>query len=88
MSVDALFDPGPPTPGQAFLGGASVSLGIPTSDVDTVDFSLTLKDLQLPGAATPQSRTLDVASLDEIGTDVFEFIVGICLLYTSDAADE
>ena len=52
-------------------------------------------------AATPQSRTLDVASLDEIGTDVFEFIVGIvrqqiesldlndtCLLYTSDAADE
>jgi len=77
VSVDALFDPGPPTPGQAFLGGASVSLGIPTSDVDTVDFSLTLKDLQLPGAATPQSRTLDVDSLDEIGTDVFEFIVGI-----------
>ena len=77
VTVDAQFEPGPPTPGDAFLGGASVSLAIPTSPDDTVEFALTLRNLQLPGATTPTSRTLDIASLDELGPEVFEFVVGI-----------
>ena len=77
VTVDAQFDDGPPTPGVAFLGGASVSMGIPTSDEDTAEFSLTLHDLQVPGAQSPQSRTLDIASLKHVGSDVLDFIVGL-----------
>ncbi|WP_426560702.1 DUF6603 domain-containing protein [Angustibacter sp. McL0619] len=77
VEVDAQFDAGPPTPGDAFLGGASVSLAIPTTANDDAEFSLTLRDLQLPGATAPTTRTLDITSLDEIGPDVLEFVVGI-----------
>jgi hypothetical protein len=77
VSVDAQLAPGPPVPGVAFLGGASVSMQIPTSPSDTAEFELTLRDLQLPGAMTPSTQTLDIASLSAIGADVFEFVVGI-----------
>src|SRR5450631_1921567 len=77
VSADAQFEPGPPTPGEAFLGGAAVTLAIPTTSEDQAEFSLTLRDLQLPGATTPSSRTLDITALDELGPDVFEFVSGI-----------
>src|SRR5215210_1075193 len=77
VSVDAQLDPGPPTPRAAFLGGASVSMQIPTTTDDTAEFSVTLRDLQLPGAITPTTRTLDIESLAELGPEVFDFVVGI-----------
>lgn len=86
VSVDAQLDPGPPTPRAAFLGGASIGMQIPTCADDTADFTLTLRDLQLPGAATPSSRTLDIDSLAELGPDVFDFVVGI-LRQQIDALD-
>lgn len=77
VSVDATFEPGPPTPGEAFLSGAAVHLAIPTSATGTAGFSLTLKDLQLPGATHPTTQTLDVTALSELGPDVFAFVTGI-----------
>jgi hypothetical protein len=77
VSVDVTFEPGPPTPGEAFLGGAAVHLAIPTSATGTAGFSLTLKDLQLPGATHPTTQTLDVTALSELGPDVFAFVTGI-----------
>src|SRR6476620_788258 len=50
IGVEADFADTPPVPGAAYLGGASVHLAIPTTDTDTVGFSLSLVDLQLPGA--------------------------------------
>ncbi len=71
------FEGIPPTPGEAYLRGADVQLLIPTCAADTVGFSLSLLDLQLPGATTPQTRTLDVGSLTSLGADVLEFVVGM-----------
>ncbi|MEO6411897.1 MAG: DUF6603 domain-containing protein, partial [Pedococcus sp.] len=77
IGVEADFAAAPPVPGEAYLGGASVELAIPTTADDTVGFSLSLVDLQLPGATTPQSRTLDLDSLTTLGADILEFVVGM-----------
>ncbi|NYG07821.1 hypothetical protein BJ986_002308 [Phycicoccus badiiscoriae] len=77
IGVEADFAAAPPVPGEAYLGGATVQLAIPTTTSDTVGFSLSLVDLQLPGATTPQSRTLDLESLATVGADVLEFVVGM-----------
>ena len=77
IGVEASFADAPPVAGAAYLRGASVQLAIPTAPTDTVGFSLTLTDLQLPGAQTPQSRTLDLESLATVGADVLEFVVGL-----------
>ena len=77
IGVEADFAVAPPVPGEAYLGGATVQLVIPTTASDTVGFSLSLVDLQLPGATTPQSRTLDLDSLTTLGVDILEFVVGM-----------
>lgn len=77
IGVEADFADAPPVPGVAYLGGASVHLAIPTTTDDTVGFSLSLVDLQLPGATAPQSRTLDLDSLTTLGADILEFVVGM-----------
>ncbi|MEO7421051.1 MAG: DUF6603 domain-containing protein [Ornithinibacter sp.] len=77
IGVEADFATAPPVPGEAHLGGATVQLAIPTAASDTVGFSLSLVDLQLPGASAPQSRTLDLDSLTTLGPDVLEFVIGM-----------
>ena len=77
IEIDATFTAAPPVSGQAHLGGARVRLGIPTSSGDHLEFGLDLVDLQLPGATTPTTQTLDVDSLANIGTDIFEFMTGL-----------
>lgn len=77
IGIEADFTDTPPVAGAAYLRGASVQLAIPTAPIDTVGFSLTLTDLQLPGAQAPQSRTLDLESLATVGADVLEFVVGL-----------
>ena len=78
FGVEATFTDDPPVSGQAHLGGARARVGIPTLvPGDSVDFALTLLDLQLPGSTTPTSPTLSVDSPDELGAEVFEFIVGL-----------
>lgn len=77
LSVQATITDAPPIPGTAHLGGATVSLDIPTVDTDDVGFSLVLRDLQLPGATAPSSPTLTLDSLDEVGSDLLAFLVGL-----------
>ena len=77
VEVDATFTDSAPVPGESYLRGASVRIGIPTSAEDDLGFGLELVDLQIPGATTPSTQTLDVDSLATIGGDVFEFLVGL-----------
>ena len=77
VSVEATLTDAPPVPGTAYLRGATVSLDIPTAPSDDVGFTLVLQDLQLPGAAAPSSPTLSLDALDEVGSDLLEFLVGL-----------
>ena len=78
VGLDATFTTDPIVPGQAHLGGARATVGIPTLvPGDSVDFALTLRDLQLPGATAPTSPTLSIDAVEEVGADVFEFVVGL-----------
>jgi hypothetical protein len=77
IGVDATFTSAPPAPGAASLGGAAASLAIPTSSGDELDISITLRDLQLPGAAAPATFTLDASSLSQLGEDVFHLLIGL-----------
>ena len=77
VSVEATLTDAPPVPGTAYLRGATVSLDIPTAPSDDVGFTLVLQDLQLPGATAPSSPTLSLDALDEVGSDLLEFLVGL-----------
>ncbi len=76
VEVEATFTDAAPVAGEAFLRGMSVSVGIPTGP-EPVAFSLSLTDLQLPGATAPTTRTLTLDDLATVGTDLIEFIVGL-----------
>ena len=58
VSVDATLQADAPAAGQPSLGGVAVSLAIPTAPGDDLSIRLDLRDLQLPGAATPRTFTL------------------------------
>uniref|UniRef100_UPI0005911175 hypothetical protein n=1 Tax=Ilumatobacter nonamiensis TaxID=467093 RepID=UPI0005911175 len=75
-----------PTPGEAFLGGISVGLAIPTNPGDSFALDVELERLQLPGTTAPRDLALNVDSLADVGTDVLEFVVGI-LQAQADALD-
>lgn len=77
IEVDATFTDDPPTPGEGFLRGLRAGIEVPTDGVSDVGFTLTLRDLQIPGATAPSSPTLDLDSLDDLGEDVFTFAVGL-----------
>ncbi|WP_256841170.1 DUF6603 domain-containing protein [Ornithinimicrobium cryptoxanthini] len=77
IEVDATFTDDAPTPGEAFLRGLRAGIEVPTDGVSDVGFTLTLRDLQIPGATAPSSPTLDLDSLDDLGEDVFTFAVGL-----------
>ena len=77
IGLECTFTSSAPVSGEAYLRGADVQLLVPTCTNDTVGFQLSLLDLQLPGATTPQTRTLDVESLSALGGDVLEFVVGM-----------
>ncbi len=90
VEVEATFTDAAPVAGEAFLRGMSVSVGIPTGP-EPVAFSLSLIDLQLPGATAPTTRTLTLDDLATVGTDLIEFIVGlvraqVAALSTTDVA--
>lgn len=77
LSADVSIDDGPPVPGEAFVGGVAVSIGVPTSPTDNLHLSVTLRDLQLPGASAPQTFVLDADGLNDLGPEVFSLITGL-----------
>ena len=77
IGVDVTFTETRPAPGTPSLGGVALALGIPTSAGADLAVSLILRDLQLPGARAPRTFELDAESLEELGTDVFELLIGL-----------
>ncbi|HZC25839.1 MAG TPA: hypothetical protein VE287_02375, partial [Actinopolymorphaceae bacterium] len=77
IDVDATFTDSAPTPGEAALAGVSVGLGIPTAPGDPLSVEVQLRDLQLPGAAAPRTFTVDASTLDELGSDVLDLVLGL-----------
>ncbi|MGE3443366.1 MAG: DUF6603 domain-containing protein [Acidimicrobiia bacterium] len=77
ITADVTVSTAPPVPGEAHIGGIAATIGIPTSALDDLAFALTLRDVQLPGATAPRTFSLDATSLEELGTDVFDLIVGL-----------
>ncbi len=76
ISVDATLRADAAPPGTAALGGAALGVTIPTASPD-VAFSLTLRDLQLPGAAQPETITLDLAHPDQLGQELLDLLSGL-----------
>lgn len=77
ITVDATFTESAPPPGEAGLGGVSVGLGIPTASGDDFEIEFELQGLQLPGAGAPRTFSFDASSLEELGSDVFDLVLGL-----------
>ena len=77
ISLDVVLDESLPPPGEAALGAITVDVSIPTSEAGNVSFAVGLQRLQLPGAPAPTDLALDVDSIDELGSDVLELILGL-----------
>ncbi|MEJ1109450.1 MULTISPECIES: DUF6603 domain-containing protein [unclassified Kribbella] len=77
ISVDATFTDAAPPPGEAALAGVSVGLGIPTAAGDNLSVEFELRGLQLPGATEPRTFGFDASSLTELGSDVFDLLLGL-----------
>ncbi len=73
FAIDATLSDTTPEPGDPSLGGASLSVTVPTATAD-VGFELTLRELQLPGAAHPETFTLDVDHADQIAPSVLNLL--------------
>ncbi|GAA3601684.1 hypothetical protein GCM10022199_01540 [Marihabitans asiaticum] len=80
ISLDATFTSAAPTPGQAHLGGAGLTLLVPTAANQDVGFALNLTNLQLPGATAPANHELSIDDLTdsgELGTDLLDLVIGL-----------
>lgn len=77
VALDVVLDESLPQAGEPALGGITIGVSIPTSQDGNVSFSIGLQRLQLPGAPAPTDLTLDVDSIDELGSDVLELILGL-----------
>ncbi|HEU4426504.1 MAG TPA: DUF6603 domain-containing protein [Pilimelia sp.] len=77
IGVDVTLSENPPTPGVASLGGITLDLGVPTTTADNLAVGFELRDLQLPGAQQPRTFAFEASSLEELGTDVFDLVLGL-----------
>lgn len=77
LTAEVTLSTDPAVPGQPHLGGLGITLGIPTNGVDALSLGLAVRDVQLPGATSPSSFSLDESSIDQLGTQVLELISGL-----------
>ncbi|MFC7496392.1 MULTISPECIES: DUF6603 domain-containing protein [unclassified Nocardioides] len=77
LAVDTTITDTAPPAGEASLGGVAASVTVPTDGSTAVSFGLTLRDLQLPGATSPRTFSLDAASPEEFGTDLLDLLAGL-----------
>ncbi|HJQ06714.1 MAG TPA: DUF6603 domain-containing protein, partial [Nocardioides sp.] len=77
IGIDATLTDTTPTAGAASLGGASMSVTIPTVEHADLAFDLTLRDLQLPGAQHPETFALHAADAAHLGTSVLNLLAGL-----------
>ena len=77
VTVDITTNANPPTPGQAHLGGIALSLTVPTAAGTAPDFSLRLRQLQMPGASTASDLALSVQDLASLQNSALELVLGL-----------
>ncbi|MEQ7128683.1 DUF6603 domain-containing protein [Actinopolymorpha sp. B11F2] len=78
IGVAATFsESAPPPPGEPAIAGICFDLAIPTAPGDQLGVKLELRGLQLPGASAPRDIAVDASSLDELGSDVLDLVLGL-----------
>ena len=77
VEVDITTDPAAPAPGTAHLGGIALALTVPTSGEVPPRFALTLRQLQMPGAAAPADLSLSVADLASLEASALNLVLGL-----------
>ncbi|HWU23500.1 MAG TPA: hypothetical protein VN088_18320, partial [Nocardioides sp.] len=77
IGIDATLTDASPAPGAASLGGASMSVSIPTVEDGDLAFDLTLTDLQLPGAQHPDTFALHAADAPHLAASVLNLLAGL-----------
>lgn len=66
-----------PPAGEMSIGGVELSLAIPTGGTDSFTLGLGLRRLQLPGTSAPRDLNLNIDSLDELDSEIIEFLAGL-----------
>ena len=77
VTVDITTNPNPPAAGQAHLGGIALSLTVPTAAGTSPNFSLRLRQLQMPGASTASDLALSVQDLAGLQNSALELVLGL-----------
>ena len=78
IAAELTVDTTQPVPGEAHIGGVAVSVQVPTGGQapDPV-LALTIRDLQLPGATSPSTFSLDATGLEGIEHTLLQLVVGV-----------
>ncbi len=74
IALDLTLRDDAPAAGEPSLGALAVQLGIPTDGTANLALAIALRDLQLPGASTPRTITLDAATPGQLGAEVLELL--------------
>ena len=74
ITLDLTLRTAPPAAGVPSLGGLGVQLGIPSDGSASLRLAMELRDLQLPGASSPRSISLDASTPGALGAEVLELL--------------
>ena len=78
LAVDITLEAAAPVPGQAHLGGVSLTLDVPTGAGGAAPVvSIALRQLQMPGANQARDLTLSVADLPSLQTAALDLVLGL-----------
>src|SRR5262245_50177220 len=78
IAADITVDAAAPTPGQAHLGGVALQVSVPTSGGGPApQLSLSLRQLQMPGASSPRDLTVGASSASELEGAVLDLVLGL-----------
>ncbi len=87
VATEVTVDAAAPVPGQAHLGAIGLSLDVPTNPGDGEPvFALTLRALQLPGAASPRDLTVGGTGLDDLDDAVLDLVLSLVRAQLDGAA--
>jgi large repetitive protein len=74
IALDLTLRDSTPRAGEASLGALGVTLGIPTDGSANLHLALELRALQLPGATSTRTLTLDASNPGELGAEVLDLL--------------
>lgn len=78
LAADLTTDPTPPIAGRAHLGGVGLKLSVPTAGGGPApQVSLTLRQLQMPGATGPRDLTVEASRAGELEGAVVDLVLGL-----------